>query len=157
MHFPGFPLGHLCGAFFRSIFYKNPLLACGSRVWSLFRWTWMFLRYTAHCCCLFLLQTSHFSCALFVPSFHVSMHMLIPPAFVPIILSACSFSCVQLLAILLDCSLTGSSVHGIFLTRILERVAIYSSRRSFQPRDQTCGFYVGRQILYHWATWEHPL
>ena len=34
-----------------------------------------------------------------------------------------------------DCSLPGSSVHGIFHTRILEWVAISSSRRSFQPRD----------------------
>ena len=36
-----------------------------------------------------------------------------------------------------DCSLSGSSVHGIFQTRILEWVAISSSRGSFQLRDGT--------------------
>ena len=34
-----------------------------------------------------------------------------------------------------DCSLPGSSVHGIFQARILEWVAISFSRRSSQPRD----------------------
>ena len=49
-------------------------------------------------------------------------------------------------------SLPGSSVHGILQTRILEWVAIPSSRGSSQPRDQTCIAYVsctGRRVLYH--------
>ena len=37
----------------------------------------------------------------------------------------------------LDCSLPGSSVHGILQTRILEWVAISSFKGSSQPRDQT--------------------
>ena len=37
----------------------------------------------------------------------------------------------------MDCSLPGSSVHGIFQARILEWVAIPFSRRSSQPRNQT--------------------
>ena len=37
----------------------------------------------------------------------------------------------------MDCSLTGSSVHGIFQVRILEWVAISFSRRSSWPRDWT--------------------
>ena len=37
----------------------------------------------------------------------------------------------------MDCSPPGSSVHGILQARILERLAISSSRGSFQPRDQT--------------------
>ena len=37
----------------------------------------------------------------------------------------------------MDCSLRGSSVHGIFQARILERVAISFSRRSSRPGDQT--------------------
>ena len=37
----------------------------------------------------------------------------------------------------MDCSPPGSSVHGIFQTRILEWVAISFSRQSSQPRDQT--------------------
>ena len=37
----------------------------------------------------------------------------------------------------MDCSLPGSSIHGILQTRILEWVAISFSRRSAQPRDWT--------------------
>ena len=48
----------------------------------------------------------------------------------------------------MDCSLPGSSVHGIFSARILEWVAISSSRGSSWPRTEpsACN---GRQILYH--------
>ena len=38
---------------------------------------------------------------------------------------------------LMDCSLPGSSVHGILQARILEWAAMASSRGSSQPRDQT--------------------
>ena len=38
----------------------------------------------------------------------------------------------------MDCSLTGSSVHGILQARILEWVAIPSSRGSSRSRDWTC-------------------
>ena len=51
----------------------------------------------------------------------------------------------------------GSSVHGIFQARILEWVAISSSRGSSQPRDRAHVSFsscIGRWILYHWATWE---
>ena len=54
----------------------------------------------------------------------------------------------------MDCSLPGSSVHGILQARILEWVAISSSRGSSQPRDSTCVSCIGRQILYCWATRE---
>ena len=56
-----------------------------------------------------------------------------------------------------DYSPLGSSVHGIFRARILDWSASSSSRRSSWPRDQTCVSFVscnGRQVLYHWATWE---
>ena len=43
------------------------------------------------------------------------------------------FSCVS---DSMDCSLPGSSVHGIFQARILELVAISFSRGSSQPRDR---------------------
>ena len=52
----------------------------------------------------------------------------------------------------LQTSLPVSSVHGILQARILEWVAISSSRGSFQPRDQTGISYIacnGRQVLYH--------
>ena len=48
----------------------------------------------------------------------------------------------------------GSSVHGIFQARILEWVAISSSRGSSRPRDQTRVSCIGRWILYQGATWE---
>ena len=54
----------------------------------------------------------------------------------------------------MDCSSPGFSVHGICQTRILEWVALPSSRGSSWPRDRTHIFCVGRQILYHWATSE---
>ena len=57
----------------------------------------------------------------------------------------------------MDRSPWGSSVHGILQARILDRVAISSSRVSSRPRDRTCVSCVsciGRQILYHCATWE---
>ena len=45
----------------------------------------------------------------------------------------------------MDCSLPGSSVHGIFQARILEWVAISFSRRSSRPRDRTrVSLIVGR-------------
>ena len=40
----------------------------------------------------------------------------------------------------MDCSLPGSSVHGILQARKLEWVTTTSSRGSFQPRDRTCVF-----------------
>ena len=46
----------------------------------------------------------------------------------------------------------GSTVHGIFQARILERVAISSSRGSSQLRDWNQVFCLGRWILYHWTT-----
>ena len=39
---------------------------------------------------------------------------------------------------LVDCSPPGSSVHGILQARILEWVALLTSRGSSQPRDWTC-------------------
>ena len=49
----------------------------------------------------------------------------------------------------LDCSPPGFSVHGIFQARILKWVAIFFSRESSWPRDQTHISCFGRQILYH--------
>ena len=52
----------------------------------------------------------------------------------------------------MDCSQPGFSLHGILQARILEWIAMPSSRGSSQPRDQTrissisC---IGRWVLYH--------
>ena len=51
-----------------------------------------------------------------------------------------------------DGSLPGSSVYGISQARIVEWVAIFSSRGPSWPRDRTLATYVsciGRWILYH--------
>ena len=48
----------------------------------------------------------------------------------------------------------GSSVHGILQARILDCIALSSSRGSSWPRDGTCVPCTGRQVLYHWGTRE---
>ena len=52
----------------------------------------------------------------------------------------------------MDYSPPGPFVHGFFQARILEWVAISSSRGSSWARDRTCVSCMGRWILYHWAT-----
>ena len=54
----------------------------------------------------------------------------------------------------LDCSLPGSSIHGIFQARILKWVAIFYSKGLSQPRDQTCISCVScieGRFFTHWA------
>ena len=60
------------------------------------------------------------------------------------------FSCYSLQP--MNCSTPGSSVHGVLQARILEWVAISSSRRSPQPKDQTsvfCISSIGRREACH--------
>ena len=62
------------------------------------------------------------------------------------------FSRVRFFVTLWNCGPPGSSVHGILQARILEWVAISSSRVSSQPKDRTCVSYVsciGSKVLYH--------
>ena len=52
----------------------------------------------------------------------------------------------------MDCSLPGSSVHGIFQPRVLEWVALSFSRGSSRPRDRSrVSHIVGRHFTV-WAT-----
>ena len=54
----------------------------------------------------------------------------------------------------IDCSPLGSSIHEISQARLPEWVAIFFSRGSSQPRDQTPISFVsciGIQVLYHHA------
>ena len=53
--------------------------------------------------------------------------------------------------------LPDSSVHWILQARILEWVAISYSKGSFPLGDWTHVSCTGRQVLYHWATWEARL
>ena len=60
----------------------------------------------------------------------------------------------------MDHSPQGSSVHGIFQARILEWVAISSSRGSSRPSNQiqfSCISCIGRQILYHLSHQGSPI
>ena len=76
-------------------------------------------------------------------------------------LSACvrAQSC-QTLCDPMDCCPPGSPVSGIFQARILERVAISYSRGSSWPRVGSnlhlLSSYIGREIVYLFATWEAP-
>ena len=79
-------------------------------------------------------------------------------------LSMVSFLCCFLVAKscltlcdLMHWSTPGSSVHENSQARMLECVAISLSRGSSPFRDWTCISCIGKQILYHWATWEYPI
>ena len=63
-------------------------------------------------------------------------------------------SCLTLFCDLMECNPPGSSFCGISQARILEWIAISSSRGYSWPRDWTPVSCICRQILYHWATWE---
>ena len=52
----------------------------------------------------------------------------------------------------MDCSLPGSSVHGIFQARVLEWVAISFSRKSSWPRDRTQVSHIAGRCFIVWAT-----
>ena len=56
----------------------------------------------------------------------------------------------------MDCSLPGSSFHGIFKARVLEWVAISFSRASSRPRDWTqvsCRHFY--PLSHHGSPWKH--
>ena len=55
---------------------------------------------------------------------------------------------------LMDYSLPGSSVHGIFQARVLEWVAIFFSRGSSRPRGRTRVSHIAGTHFTIWATWE---
>ena len=126
--------------------------------------------------CLWILHASrsvplvshHFAPSAF-PALHswgscVKTSLIVQPWTVPLSASvepiqnqlcyACMHAClvVSWLCDSKDCSLPGSSVHGIFQARILEWVAISSSLGSSWLKDQSCVFWIsciGRLNLYH--------
>ena len=54
----------------------------------------------------------------------------------------------------MECSLPGSSIHGIFQSRVLEWIAISFSRGSIRPRDWTQGSRIAGRLFTLWATRE---
>ena len=60
----------------------------------------------------------------------------------------------------MDCSLPGSSVHGLLQARILGWVTMPSSRGPSPPRNQTlisCVSCIGRQVLFHYGHLVSPV
>ena len=96
------------------------------------------------------------------PWFYPSPHPY-TPALLCVNVYACMlshFGRAQLFVTLrMECSLPGSSAHGILQARVLEWAAIPFCRGITQPRDQTHISYVsctGRWVLPRGATWEAP-
>ena len=88
--------------------------------------------------------------------FHVCINLNILYYYIDV----CVLSCDQLFAALWSIAHQAPLYMNLFLVRILERVAISSSRESFWPRYWThfsCISCTGRPILYHWTTWKFPL
>ena len=56
-----------------------------------------------------------------------------------------------------DCSPPGSSAHGTLQARILEWVAMPSTRGSSQPTDPTLLFCTAGRFFTVWATWKPKL
>ena len=56
----------------------------------------------------------------------------------------------------MDCSLPGSSLHGILQARVFEWVAISFSRGSSRPRDWICVSHIPGRRFNLWATREAP-
>ena len=54
----------------------------------------------------------------------------------------------------MDCSLPGSSVHGILQVGVLEWVAIFFSSGSSWPKDQTQVLCIAGRFFTVWATWQ---
>ena len=87
------------------------------------------------------------------PSIHPPIHLSIHPSnqfvYTFLVTQSCPALCDPL-----DCSLPGSSVHGIFQARILKCVTISFSRRSFLFRNQICISWVSSiagGFFTHWT------
>ena len=93
------------------------------------------------CVCVYVLYTHTHT------NIYISEYICVCVCFVA---QSCLILCYSL-----DSSSTGSSVHGIFQARILEWVAMHSSRGSFWPRDRTCISCVSciaSELFTPWAT-----
>ena len=82
-------------------------------------------------------------------------------AWIQVLCCVCAKSLLSCLTLCdpMDLSPPGSSVNGILQARILEWVAMPSSRRSSELRDRTRVSYVsciGRWVIYHWHHLRSP-
>ena len=98
------------------------------------------------------------SCCLFAPSFikctslHSRTSLFCPSSVLCLVTQLCPTLCDPM-----DCSLPGSCVHGILQARILEWVAMPSSRGSSLPKDRTPGSNSTLSHLLHWQAGSLPL
>ena len=98
-------------------------------------WTHLWVAFTLVLCCFSLLSFSPKR----RPWLGFSLYMTTPPSdsLHTLVVVAYSLSHAQFFCNPMDCSMPGSSVHGIFQARILEWVAISFSRGSCWPRNWT--------------------
>ena len=90
----------------------------------------------------------------FLRSLELFLYIIIRKLHISTLFCCCFCSVAKLCLTLcyhMDCNLPGSSVHGILQARILEWVIISSASESSHSRIKPVSC-VGRQILYHWAT-----
>ena len=101
---------------------------------------------------IFFLESSNSLCLLHRFTLHISFLTLRAHTY----LSVCALSCSVMSNSLqpMDCSLPGSSVHGILQARILEWVAIHFSRGSSWLKDLTWVSCIAGGSFTIWATRE---
>ena len=95
------------------------------------------------------LSAGIFTCVLGCVSFRTQLKITFSSL---VLICAKSFQSCPALCDPMDCSSPGSAVHGSLQARILEWVAMLSSRGSSRPRDQTHVSYISctdRWVLYH--------
>ena len=113
--------------------------------------TW---RYSPVCFRAQLCTLKLFLCRIFYPAFIMfGMTSDFASLLYPLKVKVKSLSHVQLFATL-DCSLSGSSVHGIFQARVLEWIAISFSRGSSRPRNRTRVSHIAGRLFTLWITRE---
>ena len=141
---------------------ENPL-------WIFLNLDWrFFLNFKSYpvyiCVCVCVLVFSLASTILQVPRSRPPSHGMLPSVIQPMNSLAMSLICCFYVCSVMSDSATsrtissaGYSLHRVSQARILEWVAIFYSRGSSWPRDQThislisC---IGKWILYHFTTWE---
>ena len=108
--------------------------------------SYLFAHFCLLCFC-FLFLLSLLSVVLIV--FHIPLYS---PTSLLVWKSWCAAQSCPTLCDPMNCSLPGSSVHGILQAGILKWVAISFSRRSSWPSDRTYLFCIAGRFLTIWAT-----
>ena len=86
---------------------------------------------------------------LYLPLKGISRYVIARPFSISVLVAQ---SCLTLCGGPMDCSLPGSSIHGIFQAEMLEWVAIPFSRGSSPPKDQTWVSCIAGRFFIDWVT-----